>query len=365
MAGQTLVGVEIFATGVHHAAKGGRVEIDEQDLDEMVNSFNDLKDFGGFKPVLKLGHAETQKFFGNTSGAPNLGFVENVRRVGGTIIADFTNVPELLFDLIKDGRYNQVSVEMMRTVDVVGRQFRNVLTAVALLGAEMPAVKGLSELMKALMADAELNKVVCSNLTGDRIELSREADMPEGVTYTAEQHEAVVAKAVQEAVASATATFTEQLEAGKAELTKVTAERDGLRTALHTFKTDQVADQVKAMVDGAIEANQILPKQRDTLLEMGATMATVAKFGADEKSGLEGFGDYLKALPKVVETGEKGFADKADNPTDQKFTSEGDRVDALVRRHMAENKSEDYAASYAHVLKTLSPAEMAAYAGAN
>ena len=364
MPGQVLSGVEIFAIGVHHASSGGRVEITEQDLDDMVASFKDLNDFGGFKPVLKLGHTETQKFFGNISGAPNLGFVENVRRIGNTIVADFVNVPQLLFDLIKDGRYNQVSIEMMRTVDVVGKKFKNVLTAVALLGAEMPAVKGLNELAKALMADAALNQVTCGNLEGDRIELtSMEADMPEGTTYNQEQHDALVQKAVSEAVAAATAKFTEEKDATKAELTKVKGERDGLRQALHTFKTDQVATELKTIVDDAVKAGKVLPKQRDSLIEMGAAMASLEKFGSGEKDGLTGFKDHVNALPKVVEFGEKGEAD-GDSPNDQTFDNEGDRVDALVRKHMADEKSEDYAASYAHVIQNLKPAQLAAYAGA-
>ena len=136
---KTIEGVEIFATGKHRGSEV--IDITQDDLAQMVNSFNALKDVGGFDPVLKLGHDDVQKFFGARKGAPNLGFVDKLRIEGSKILADFTNVPDALFDLIKQRRFNSVSIEMFPKTEFNGKQFSNVLTAVALLGAELPAVK--------------------------------------------------------------------------------------------------------------------------------------------------------------------------------------------------------------------------------
>ncbi len=102
-----LNGVEIFAAGTWHAAKGGKVTVTETDLDAMVSSFQSINQIGGYKPVLKLGHSETQRFFGGKDGAPALGFVSRIWRDGQKVLADFAGVPRALFDLIKQGRYHQ------------------------------------------------------------------------------------------------------------------------------------------------------------------------------------------------------------------------------------------------------------------
>jgi hypothetical protein len=149
---QRIDGVEIFATGKHRGSEV--VTITENDLAEMVNSFNELTtSIEGFQPVVKLGHDEAQAFFGQRKGAPNLGFIEKIWVEGSKVLANFTNVPDALVDLIKMRRFNSVSIEMFPKTVFNGREFKNVLTAVALLGAELPAVKGLKELAATLFTE--------------------------------------------------------------------------------------------------------------------------------------------------------------------------------------------------------------------
>ena len=101
--------IEIFAAGKWKPSNGGGVEITESDLDDMVESFNELSVKNGFMPALKLGHTETEKYFGDSKGAPRLGTVSKIWRAGTKILANFANVPEALVDLIRNRRYNQVS----------------------------------------------------------------------------------------------------------------------------------------------------------------------------------------------------------------------------------------------------------------
>lgn len=161
---QDLKGVEIFSTGTHRGSE--TTTITEADLDQMVASYDALAGKDGFKPVLKLGHEDAQKYFGQKKGAPNLGFVERIWREGSKILADFANVPNAVIDLIRNRRYNSVSIEMYPKAQIGGKTFANVLTAVALLGAELPAVKGLKELAASLFEE---------EIFGERIELDWDA----------------------------------------------------------------------------------------------------------------------------------------------------------------------------------------------
>lgn len=133
-------GVEIFASGKHNGDA-----YTDADLDEMVRAFGDLD----FTPPLKAGHVEDKK------GMPALGWVKNLRRAGTKLLADFTDLPDLVHDAIKNKRYNTVSSEVYWNLDRGGKKFSRALKAVALLGAEIPAVAGLKPLHEMFDARAE------------------------------------------------------------------------------------------------------------------------------------------------------------------------------------------------------------------
>ena len=135
-----LSGIEIFGAGKHNGD-----DYSEADLDEMVRAFGELD----FKPPLKAGHSK------DTPGMPALGWVENVRRSGSKLVADFANLPKLVYDAIKDKRYNTVSAEVYWNLERGGKAFKRALKAVALLGAEIPAVANLRPLHEMFEADAE------------------------------------------------------------------------------------------------------------------------------------------------------------------------------------------------------------------
>ena len=120
-------GVEIFKAGTWN---GDTYTID--DLDLMIDAFGKV----GFRPPVKLGHTKD-------SGARAFGWVENLRRIGDKLIADFTNVPSKLLELIRARAFDAVSAEVGWNMERNGKVFPRVLRAVALLGAAIPAVAGL------------------------------------------------------------------------------------------------------------------------------------------------------------------------------------------------------------------------------
>ena len=131
--------VEIFSEGTWNGNK-----ITPEILKNIVDAFAKTKDF--LKPVLKLGHNNEQEIL-KRDGLPAAGWVTDVRIKGRKLIADFSDIPEKIFKLIKNKRYRKVSVEIFSGYSFEGNEFPHILGAVALLGADIPAVQNLNDIM--------------------------------------------------------------------------------------------------------------------------------------------------------------------------------------------------------------------------
>ncbi|WP_193048199.1 hypothetical protein [Mycolicibacterium baixiangningiae] len=131
--------VDLVRVGVHEISTG-TWRVDAADLADAVAAHR----AGVVRaPVVKLGHT------GMGDAAPALGRVTNLRLAegGAVLAADFEGVPKAVAAVIRSA-YPQRSVEGWTnfTDPASGRTYRFVLTAVALLGAEMPGVDGLTDL---------------------------------------------------------------------------------------------------------------------------------------------------------------------------------------------------------------------------
>lgn len=145
-------GVELAHTGTFNASTG-KVTFTRQDFDDMVDASKAL--IGKVDFPLKLGHNEGQKLL-QEDGLPAAGWIENVQRQGNTLLADFMKVPEKIAAIIKGGGFRKRSLEAMRNVELAGQRFKFVLTGVALLGEEFPAVDSLDDIA-ALYTAAKLD----------------------------------------------------------------------------------------------------------------------------------------------------------------------------------------------------------------
>jgi len=143
-----ITGVKIFAEGTWTDSAGATRDWTKEDLDKMVDAFT-----AGVPAVvpLKCGHtsdgfnrriAEALEVPVETitgeqgQGQIGLGKMISLERKGSWLIAGFDNIPEPISNLCEGGQYSTVSVEIEDTVG----DFGPVITGVALLGAEEPAV---------------------------------------------------------------------------------------------------------------------------------------------------------------------------------------------------------------------------------
>jgi hypothetical protein len=148
--------VPILKVGKWTDMYGNNVEFTIDDLDEIAKNTNALLKTNLVEPPLKLGHSENQKL-AQEDGYPAIGYVARVYRLGNTLFADFVDIPEKIYNLIKNRAYSKVSAEVYTnlkhpdTNENIGKTLR----AVALLGADLPAIKGLGDIEKIYNKEGE------------------------------------------------------------------------------------------------------------------------------------------------------------------------------------------------------------------
>jgi len=149
--------VEILASGTWTTMTGQKVTFTDQDLQELASKFEELSD--RVKPPLKLGHTDDAKQEMLT-GEPALGWMHNVRAVGGKLLSDFRSIPKKFHALIQAGAYRRISAEIARnwTDPSTGTVHPMVLKAAGVLGATAPAINTLKDLLNLYgrTADGEL-----------------------------------------------------------------------------------------------------------------------------------------------------------------------------------------------------------------
>jgi hypothetical protein len=132
-----LKGKEVFAAGNW---KGD--EYTEADLDGMILAFDELD----FKPALKIHHEHNDENKDVSFLNPALGKISRLYRKGKKLLADFCEVPQRVHDAVVNRAYDRVSSEIAWNFERNGKKFKRVLTAVSLLGSDIPAVANLDQL---------------------------------------------------------------------------------------------------------------------------------------------------------------------------------------------------------------------------
>jgi hypothetical protein len=197
----------------------------------MVDAFDHV----GFSPPVKLGH--------DSKGSdPAYGWVERIYRKGKTLYADLKDIPAEIYKKIKDRSYDHVSSEIFWNLERAGKKFSRVLKAVALLGAETPAVSGLAPLRTVVHARGRWDGVHVYTVKKEDLEMDRIKELSDKIAeYEAKLRAGDGDKAK-------VAELTQQLETARTEREKVygqlAAENEQLKGTV-TKLTDTVGQMLE------------------------------------------------------------------------------------------------------------------------
>lgn len=331
MATVNIKGVEIARTGTFDFSTG-RGSFTAGDFDDMAAASAQLR--GVLNAPLKLGHGDDQKIL-QSGGLPAAGWIENVRRVGSTLVADFMKVPEAIAKLVTSGAYRSRSVEAFRNVTFGTTRYRMVLTGVALLGADLPAVdslKDISSLYGSVSISPEDAEHITAEISGagkvaqgeenmdEKLKklLASLLDIEEGDLEDDKKVEAAVTtfKASRDKTAVSLSDLSEEDRKALVDEVKAAMEpdpgntdpnnKDGdakdkaiemLTEEVNKLKASHAADQAEAAVDAAIKAGKFIPAARDSMLVIA-------------KANIEAFNEMAKNTPdnSAVDTTTNGTA---------------------------------------------------------
>ena len=159
---KTVKGVQIFKSGLHRDSQGREKEWSKNDIDNILQTFD--SGIPSSVPV-KLGHTSAEHNAlvaeslglpevvlggeGDTGrGAATLGKVTAVYQEGDSLVADL-EVSDKIAGFISDGLFTNVSSEILDDYQGNGPA----LSGLALLGAERPALKDMSDLSAVTILD--------------------------------------------------------------------------------------------------------------------------------------------------------------------------------------------------------------------
>ncbi len=234
------------------------------DLHDMVTNFNAIKD--EHSVVLKRGHS-------TDVGDIALGWVDSLWVEGDRLLGRFVSVPKVVREAINKKLFRKVSIEAMRNVVFAGKKLKGwVLDAVALLGAEIPAVSGLKDL-GTYLASRSLEHGAVATFTIDVNDDEQEHTMDE---ETKKRLDALDAKlAVSDDKIKLVTAENETLKAANAKLTKEAADRV---TVERKTKIDFNRAKVTGILEQAVKDRLILPAQRETFSKLLKTTDDEAMF---------------------------------------------------------------------------------------
>jgi len=203
--------------------------------------------------MVALGHDEKQDLLFK-AGLPAAGWVSKIRRLGNKLICDFKEMPKLVAEALRNKAYKYVSAEIYPSFLHQGKNIGKVLRRVALLGADIPRVKGLQEVM-ARYSEIEDQG---SEVNNQKTVWTGVSDMDENEKKLQELEAAAQAQVEKMAEAEAKlAEFAEQLAAKDTEIA-------GLKAAASNADDGDSADPNTA--EAAVQAQAEKMAETDTRL---------------------------------------------------------------------------------------------------
>lgn len=241
---------EIFAVG-----KWNSFEFTLNDLRKMATSFNSLKDV--LQVPLKFGHNDDQQM---TDGQPALGWISDVFLKGEKLVAEFSDIPDIVYNAMQKGLYKNVSVELDFDVNYKNSFYDFVLTGVALLGADLPAVNTLNDLTKYMARDSvhafsKTENAAYYAADSHKSFIIGDNDMSEDIAKLKSELEALKMKA--------------KLDSEKFTTEKKSWEAAETRRKQHEAEVEFMTGKkrLELCLEKLIEGKQVFPAQRDVILK--------------------------------------------------------------------------------------------------
>lgn len=301
----TFLKVELAKTGTFNASTG-KVTFTLEDFNEAERAYLALRK--SFDAPIKLGHDDDQEFL-QEDGLPSAGWLRNIHRSGNKLIADLVDVPEKIAALVRSGLLRKRSIEAVRNFEAEGKRWPFVITGLAFLGADLPAVTGLADIA-SLYASLGLEE--------------QEVDDEATAIYVYQSKQIKAAEAASEG----DPTMNEKLMKLARTMLKLAADAD-LSAVLAALKLEAGADEDAVY---AALGSYSPPEPDPTADELAAAAAEKAKAEAAAAAVLASKSDVEKLRIEVVELQTARDTDHAETRVDEAILA--GRFAPATREHM-------------------------------
>ena len=338
--------IEVFGKGTW---KG--IKITDKDIDDIVNNTNEIID--KLKPKVKLGHGDKQDLLRKT-GLPAGGWITKLKRAGDKILVDIKEVPKVLYQLIKNGAYKRISSEILAgyTEPSTKKKYNKVLSAIAFLGADLPAVTNLKDIAALYDSDDNANLIIYEKTTKEVDKKRKEVYiMPGKVTITELENKKYVAVEDYEKIEKEKEKIEKEKEEAKGFKEKFEAEEKKSKEAedkLGKISKEKREAEIKTFIDDHCSEKDMrfLPKQKEVLMALVESTSDEKKikFTVDDK---ETELSQRELLVKFIEL-QPNFSDSIFAELSKGEEEEEEGKDKLspeekkVQKYMADHKEVSY-----------------------
>ena len=304
-----LENVEIFKVG---RWKGDNYT--KEDLDEMIRAFEEVGNL--VKPYIKLGHDEDQKLL-QKDGYPAAGWITGLKRKGDSLLAKFSGLPEKIYFLIKNKAYGRMSSEIFNKVIFGGKKYSKVVRAVALLGANTPAVETLDDFINLYTENLEYEIYT----TDDYENIKSENNIKEKVMDKEMNVEKYTNQIFE--LQSELKKFTDEKKELESMIEKFTKENEDLKKFISDKEKENHEKEVEFFINDSLEKGKILPSQKEFLVKLSR-----------DKEGFEQAKSFIENQPKIVEFSKEKSEYKE---IDKSKKSDDTMLDEKIKKYAKEN----------------------------
>ena len=330
--------IEVFAVGTWNNTK-----ITEKDIDDIVNGTNEIID--KVKPFVKLGHDDKQKLLQN-SGLPAGGWITKLKRKGQKILVDIADVPQKLYELISKGAYKRISSEILwdYTEPSTKRKYNKVLSAIAFLGADLPAVTNLEDIA-ALYSDANKDAQIILYEDEQNKKKVNDKNIKKGSEWIMPNTDGIKVQELEGKKFVALEDY-EAIELEKAEADKMKKDYEEAQAKLKKYEEEQKRlkeearkkDIEKFVADNCSETTMhFLPKQKDIVMTLMESFDNENKWEFTEGSNTkeltqaELFKMFIELQPNMAVDKFKELSSGGDNNNEPE--TDLDKINKYAEEH--------------------------------